>query len=92
MQKDYIHWWKRDAVPNDNRSVYHFSELAEEAYPWPTRELAEIECLELNRGVTIPEGGTYVCKNFQVEEDAPDRFVIYCEAPFKSVEATAASR
>jgi hypothetical protein len=43
-----------------------------------------MECLELNRGVTIPEGGTYACKNFQVEEDAPHRFVIYCEAPFES--------
>jgi hypothetical protein len=27
-------------------------------------------------------GGTFLCTNFLVEEDNPDKFLIYCEAPF----------
>jgi hypothetical protein len=44
--------------------------------------VAEADCLDLNRGVTIPSGGTYICTNFRVEEEAPDKFLIYCETPF----------
>jgi hypothetical protein len=42
-----------------------------------------LECIELNRGVTIPRGGTFICTEFHIEEAAPDRFLIYCEAPFE---------
>jgi len=83
MEKGYIRMAERDAPPNDNRNIYHFCHRAEDAAYWPTREIAEIECMDLNRGVTIPPGGTYLCTNFQVEEETADRFLIYGEAPFE---------
>ncbi len=92
MQKGYICRWEREKPPNDNRNIYHFCLLPKDAAYWPTRGLAEIECLDLNRGVTIPSGGTYVCANFQVEENEADRFLIYCEAPFVFEEATGAGK
>jgi hypothetical protein len=83
MQKGYISRAERDAPPNDNRNIYHFCQVPEDAMYWESRHEAEIECIDLNRGVTIPPGGTHLCTNFQVEEAAPDRFLICCEAPFE---------
>ena len=82
MSKAYIHSWKPDVPPNDNRNVYTFCSKAEVAAAWPLREFAEVERMELNRGVTIPYGGLYVCREFHVEERTPEEFVIYCEIPF----------
>jgi hypothetical protein len=84
MQKGYISKWERDAPPNDNRNIYHFCAKAKDAAYWPSRALAEIACIDLNRGVTIPSGGVYICSNFQVEEESADRFLIHCEAPFEA--------
>ncbi len=81
VRKGYICKWERDVPPNDNRNIYHFCSQPNDAAYWPSRQNAEVECIELNRGVTIPSGGTHVCRNFQVEEFAPDKFLIYCEAP-----------
>jgi hypothetical protein len=85
MQKGYICSWKQDVAPNDNRNIYSFCQLGENAAYWPTRYVAEAECMNLNRGVTIPPGGIYVINNFQVEEAGPDRFLIFCEAPFEEL-------
>lgn len=92
MQKGYICRWERDIAPNDNRNIYHFCSLAKDAAYWPTRYLAEVECLDLNRGVTMPPNGTYLCTNFQVEEEATDKFLIYCEAPFDVLKSGLVSR
>jgi hypothetical protein len=81
MQKVYVCKWERDVAPNDDRFIYQFCTEAKDAAYWNSRYLVEVDCLELNRGVTIPSGGTYLCKNFQVEQESPDRFVICCEAP-----------
>jgi hypothetical protein len=83
MQKGYICAWEPGAPPNDNRKIYAFCPEAKDAFYWPTHYLAEIECLDLNEGVTIPSGGTYICTNLQIEEEGPEKFLIYCEAPFE---------
>lgn len=83
MEKGYIYKWERDVAPNDDRNIYYFCSQAEGAAFWPSRYNAELECIELNRGVTIPRGGTFICTEFHIEEAAPDRFLIYCEAPFE---------
>jgi hypothetical protein len=70
-----------DTPPNDDRNTHLFCSRAGNAMYWEVREVAERACDELNRGVTIPPGGTHICRNFQVKEEAPDRFLIYCEAP-----------
>jgi len=80
MQKGYISFWEQDAAPHDDRMIYHFCSQAKDAAFWPNRPNAELKCIDLNRGVTIPAGGTHVCTNFQVEEFAPDKFLIYCES------------
>jgi hypothetical protein len=85
MQKGYIRTCKQDDPPNDNRNVYTFCKDAGQAMYWRHRVTANIHCDDLNRGVTIPPGGNYVCTNFQVEEVAPDRFLIFCEAPFEDL-------
>ena len=82
MTKGYIWKAERDAAPNDDRDVYYFCNAAENAGYWSTRDLAETKCRDLNRGVTIPTGGTYVCTDFHIEKQARDKFLIYCEAPF----------
>lgn len=92
MQRGYIRQWEPDAPPNDNRSIYTFCELAKDAAYWPLRELAEAECQFLNRGVTIPPGGIFVCRNFQVEEESEGHFVIFGEAPFDLLKGDAAGR
>ncbi len=85
MQKGYICDRKQDEPPNDNRNIYSFCQLAKDAAYWPSRYLAEAECMDLNRGVRIPPGGAYVANNFHVEEAEPDRFLIFCEAPFEEL-------
>jgi len=82
MIKEYICGWEPDKAPNDNRHVYTFSPRAEDAYHWEYRYLAEVFCVDLNRGVRVPSDGTYLCTDFQIEEHAPGRFLIYCKAPF----------
>jgi hypothetical protein len=85
MQKGYVRSWKQDDPPNDNRNVYFFCQLRGDAAYWPSRYVAEAECMDLNRGVTIPPGGAYIINNFQVEEVEPDHFLIFCEAPFEEL-------
>jgi hypothetical protein len=82
MQKGYIRRWEADAPPNNNRELFHFCALASDAAVWSSRESAETDCLDLKRGVMIPPGSGRLYKEFHVEEEGPDRFVIYCEAEF----------
>jgi hypothetical protein len=82
MQKGYICTGKQDDPPNDNRNVYTFCPDPEHAMYWKHYVTAKIHCDDLNRGVTIPPGGNYLCHNFAVEEVEADRFLIFCEAPF----------
>lgn len=70
--------------PNKNLIDYWFCEYAKDAAYWVTRELADINVMRFNRGITIPSlfGGSYTIFDFQVEEFAADQFVIFAEAPF----------
>jgi hypothetical protein len=81
--KAYIHHWEVDAPPNTDRVIYHFCKSPRDAYYWDARYLAERMLTDLNRGVTIPADGTYVCWDFQIEEDNEGRLLIWCEAPFE---------
>jgi hypothetical protein len=83
LQKGYVYTMKRDARPNDDRNILSFCKFAKDAMYWPNRAEAEVDCRDLNRGVALPPDGPYICDNFQVEEEAPNKFLIYCEAPFK---------
>lgn len=85
MEKGYICTCKQDDPPNDNRNVYTFCSDAEHAMYWKHRVSAEIHCGDLNRGVTIPPGGNYICTNFEVEEVEPGKFLISCKAPFEEL-------
>lgn len=82
--KGYINRWKSREDPNENLIDYWFCEYAKDAAHWATRELAEIDTMHFNRGITIPSslGGNYTIFDFQVEEYAPDHFVIFANAPF----------
>jgi hypothetical protein len=84
MMKGYINRWKSREDPNENLIDYWFCEYAKDAAYWATRELAEIDAMHFNRGITIPSltGGNYMIFDFQVEEFAPDHFVIFANAPF----------
>jgi hypothetical protein len=61
-----------------------FCEFAKDAAHWDTHESAQNDCDFFNRGIEIivPPAGIYVCRNFTVEEFAPNQYVISCEAPF----------
>lgn len=82
--KGYINRWKSREDPNENLIDYWFCEYAKDAAYWATRELAEIDAMHFNRGITIPSllGGNYMIFDFQVEEFAADHFVIFANAPF----------
>ena len=59
-----------------------------DAYSWGTREKAEDTCEELRSlhpiRIEIPstKGILHICKDFQVKEWEPGKFVIFCEIPF----------
>lgn len=85
MLKAYIHNWEPAPDPDKNLMHYWFCEAAKDAACWGSQESAEIDAICYNGlGVTIPssQGGSYLIRDFQVEEFAPDRFVIYANAPF----------
>jgi hypothetical protein len=63
---------------------YEFCASPHEALDWPSRQIAELIVDYLNRGVMIDSslGGKYLCREFHIEEIAPEQFAICCEAPF----------
>jgi hypothetical protein len=85
VRKGYIGKFTRHPEPEDHLVDYDFCETAASAVYWPVRELAESNCALANRGVKIPasNGLPYVIRNFEVEELAPGKFVIFCNAPFE---------
>lgn len=67
---------------------YWFHANPENVLCWGTEEEAEIERKLLDRlciTITSADGETHVCKDFTVEQQAPERFVIFCTAPFIGV-------
>ena len=91
MIKGYIRGWKEKQDPDLETHKFgremdvFFDHRPNEAAWWKTREDAERDKhIFENWRIAIPssEGGVYICKNFEVEEAGPSRFVIYCIAPF----------
>jgi len=87
MLKGYVTGWEivADATLGEQRSDFRFDSHAENAAYWDTRESAEVDRTFFDlRQIVISssEGGKHICTGFTIEELAPDRFVIFCMAPF----------
>ena len=81
-RKAYLHRWERD---EDGRNItYWFCEFAKDAAHWETAVAAENARSILNIGVNIQsfQGGQHTLRNFDLEEFAPDHYVIFCSGPF----------
>ncbi len=87
MLKGYVTGWETIAETTEekHRTDFRFDSHPENACDWETRESAEVDraFFEL-RHIIIEssEGGTHTCTGFTIEELAPDKFVIFCMAPF----------
>lgn len=85
MLKGYLSRWKLREKPEEQIMDYWFDSRPEKAACWEKREDAENDCVIFNyHHIVIPssEGGTHVCKDFKVEQRAPNEFVVFCVAPF----------
>jgi hypothetical protein len=83
--KAYIQSFIRAGSEDAPRHDFVFDSHPEKAMYWNSREEADIECLDLNRGgVTIQsiDGTFHVLSNFEVEETTSGEFSICCEGPF----------
>jgi hypothetical protein len=86
MLKGYINRWKEREKPEERQIVdYWFTSNAMKAACWETESEAENNCVIFDcHRIVIPssKGGTHVCKDFKVEQRAPNEFVVFCVAPF----------
>ncbi|MGO9435253.1 MAG: hypothetical protein ACLP00_13305 [Terracidiphilus sp.] len=80
-RKAYLHRWERDE--EDRNITYWFCEFAKDAAHWDSLRSAENARDILNIGVTIAsvQGGTHTLRNFEIEEFAPNHYVIHCHGP-----------
>lgn len=88
MRRAYITDWRDKGTVGMRTEVEVFFSFGSlDAHPWPTQEQAQNECNNFNSyGIKVEwaEGGSYVCKDFQVQERSPRAFVIFCDGPFIS--------
>jgi hypothetical protein len=85
MFKGYISRWESRKAPETHILDYWFTSNPNSAWYWETKEEAESDCRVIfNRGIEIPSslGGTYMCRDFKVDERKTNEFVVFCEAPF----------
>ena len=83
MRKGYLVDFEPDPQAQDFGKRYVFGSKPEDALAYESREEGESTCNVLRKlGVTIPKGGTYVCRDFKVEQRSSGDFVIWCEGPF----------
>jgi hypothetical protein len=83
MRKGYVRRWKLREGPDG--IDYWFTSNPKLAACWETKAKADADCglLDLHRIViSSSEGGAYVCRDFKSEELGPDKFAIFCTAPF----------
>lgn len=90
--RGYIHHTKPGGDQLKPINEYAFTESAECAGHWDTRESAELEMSKIvSAGITVKKpdwsGRSAQCTDFQVEELLDHRFVISCEVPFASRQA-----
>lgn len=93
MRKGYLARWERRKNPGENHITdYWFSFTPNRAAVWDTKQEAENDCTAIfNRfGIDIlaSNGGTYLCRNFVVEERGAREFIVFCEAPFRSLDSS----
>jgi len=85
MLKGYVSRWKPREKPEENVIDYWFDSRPEKGACWETRQDAENDCVIFNYHlIEIPssKGGKHICKDFKVEQRAPNEFVVFCFAPF----------
>jgi hypothetical protein len=84
MSKGYISNFKKCETEGKWFEDISFDSDPERAWNWATREGAEIDCMDLNRGVEIPssKGGFFMLSGFKIEERPRGEFLIFCEGPF----------
>lgn len=86
MLKGYVAGWQSHAEPeNTNNVEVGFDSDSQKAHQWDALEEADIACHVFERWqIEIPssKGGTHVCRDFRIEERAPNEYVVFCEAPF----------
>lgn len=84
MAKAYISRWKFREGPEDHITDYWFTSNPESAAFWGTKEGAENDCVIFNRqniSIDSAAGQTHV-GTFEVEQRAPNEYVVFCDAPF----------
>lgn len=81
-RKAYLRAWERDG--DGENITYWFCEASKDAVLFKTAVEAQNARSILNIGVTIHsfQGGKHTIRNFDVEELAPNHFVIHCTGPF----------
>jgi hypothetical protein len=93
MTKAYLSQWKPRKRQVEKQGEEHWSDFMfdhrpEKAAFWPTKQDADNDCQMLNQfnvRIVSPDGGQHLfCKNFTVEELAPDKFVVFCMLPWES--------
>jgi hypothetical protein len=85
MLKGYVSRWKAREKPEQHIMDYCFDPRPENAAHWGSREDAEKDCVLFNNHqIVVPSsmGGNHTCKDFKVEQRAPNEFVVFCVAPF----------
>jgi hypothetical protein len=87
LQKGYINRWKPRNDPRGNRVDYWFCEFAKNAAYWDTEDSAQRDCSLFQGMEFITPFGTYICRDFHVEQFGPNQYVVWCEAPFAGSEA-----
>lgn len=82
MPKAYVKCLEQ--VPEKERYNVHFCSSVTDSHTWRSLENVQVECDELNRGVTIQSTDKtmrVVC-GFNVEEAPQGGFVLWCDLPF----------
>ncbi|MGB8886918.1 MAG: hypothetical protein WCC87_09360 [Candidatus Korobacteraceae bacterium] len=83
VRKAYIRRAWREK-PEDNHHTIEFCEFGKDARYWTTRESAERDMSDLERGIKVPSawGGSFVCRELTLEQLPSGEYVISLEAPF----------
>jgi hypothetical protein len=79
-RKAYLHRWERD---EEDKITYWFCEFAKDATHWDNLPSADNARDILNIGVKIQsmQGGQHTLRNFEIEEFAPNHYIICCYGP-----------
>jgi hypothetical protein len=89
MTKLYVQYAKRSKNPEQPYATdFVIRADAADAQQWQTIDLAESARSHFGKTALVIHG--HVCRNFQIEKNGADQFIIFCEVP-DDVAALAAS-